>query len=55
MEEMAAAPSRKNFPLNLAGKLIVASRFAGREQATREPKGYTPEKTIVQGLVVLMT
>jgi hypothetical protein len=25
------------------------------EQATRELKGYTPAKTIVQGLLVLMT
>jgi hypothetical protein len=25
------------------------------EQATREPKGYTPAKTIVQGLFVMMT
>jgi hypothetical protein len=27
----------------------------GREQATREPKGYTPAKTIVHGLLVLVT
>ena len=39
----------------LQRKLIVASGFADREQATREPKGYTPAKTIVHGLVVLMT
>jgi len=44
-----------NSSVFLQRKLIAAPHFTGGEQATRELKGYTPAKTIVQGLLVLMT
>ena len=31
------------------------ARCKGSEQATREPKGYTLAKTVVQGLLVMIT
>ena len=39
----------------LQRKLIAAPHFTGGQQATRELKGYTLAKTIVHGLLVLMT